>query len=236
MVLGQASAGRSPRDQTSSWSVSLIIAPASSSSVQRARPSGGLEQAVATSRASSLLVSFADRSFCPRLLVQGGFEIAFNEAALGPVNGRTCRQRRRRQYRRRRDRLSAVSRIWARLICGRNACRCPPARRVHPLGFAQFGYGSVCFIRASSRIATPQTNQAIDPIVWRVSPTTFPCSPTSKVNTWPSSTPIAGSSANRPRKPTCSGTSKSRHPACTRCAHPRTRRPHQADPGRRPQH
>jgi hypothetical protein len=32
-------------------------APASSSSVQRARPSGGLEQAVATSRASSLLVS-----------------------------------------------------------------------------------------------------------------------------------------------------------------------------------
>src|ERR1700722_11632140 len=38
-------------------SVSLIIAPASSSSVQRARPSGGLAQAVATSMASSLPVS-----------------------------------------------------------------------------------------------------------------------------------------------------------------------------------
>jgi hypothetical protein len=38
-------------------SVSLTIAPASSSSVQRARPSGGLEQAVAMRRASSLLVS-----------------------------------------------------------------------------------------------------------------------------------------------------------------------------------
>jgi hypothetical protein len=29
-------------------------------------------------------------STCPRLLVQGGFEIAFNEAALGPVNGRAA--------------------------------------------------------------------------------------------------------------------------------------------------
>jgi hypothetical protein len=38
-------------------SVSLTIAPASSSSVQRARPLGGLAQAVATSKASSLPVS-----------------------------------------------------------------------------------------------------------------------------------------------------------------------------------
>src|SRR5207249_10312293 len=38
-------------------SVSLTIAPASSSSVQRARPSGGLAQAVATSKASCLPVS-----------------------------------------------------------------------------------------------------------------------------------------------------------------------------------
>src|SRR5882757_8176772 len=40
-----------------SWSVSLTIAPAKSSSVQRARPSGGLAQAVATNSASSLPVS-----------------------------------------------------------------------------------------------------------------------------------------------------------------------------------
>src|SRR6202043_1674683 len=38
-------------------SVSLTIAPASSSRVQRARPSGGLAQAVATSKASSFPVS-----------------------------------------------------------------------------------------------------------------------------------------------------------------------------------
>src|SRR5205823_7046517 len=38
-------------------SVSLTIAPAKSSNVQRAQPSGGLAQAVATSRASSLTVS-----------------------------------------------------------------------------------------------------------------------------------------------------------------------------------
>ena len=40
-----------------SCAVSLTISPASSSSVQRARPAGGFEQAVATSRASSLPVS-----------------------------------------------------------------------------------------------------------------------------------------------------------------------------------
>ena len=63
-----------------SWSVSLTIAPASSSSVQRARPSGGLEQAVATSRALRCW-SACDRRR-PAALVQGGFQIAFNEAAL----------------------------------------------------------------------------------------------------------------------------------------------------------
>src|SRR5207342_3034740 len=41
-----------------SWSVSLTMASAKSSSVQRARPCGGLAQAVATSRASSLPLSF----------------------------------------------------------------------------------------------------------------------------------------------------------------------------------
>jgi len=39
---------------TLSCVVSLTISPASSSSAQRARPAGGLEQAVATSKASSL--------------------------------------------------------------------------------------------------------------------------------------------------------------------------------------
>src|SRR5438067_10290246 len=52
-----ASGGRTVSPDRLSWSVSLTIAPAESSSVQRARPSGGLAQAVATSKASSLPVS-----------------------------------------------------------------------------------------------------------------------------------------------------------------------------------
>ena len=55
IVLGEPPAHRLARQL--SCSVSLTISPASSSRVQRARPAGGLEQAVATSRASSLPVS-----------------------------------------------------------------------------------------------------------------------------------------------------------------------------------
>src|SRR6266436_8884104 len=43
--------------ESSACSVSLTISPASSSSVQRARPAGGLQQAVATSSASCLSLS-----------------------------------------------------------------------------------------------------------------------------------------------------------------------------------
>jgi hypothetical protein len=70
---------------SSSCLVSLTIAPANSSSVQRARPSGGFEQAVATSRASSLPVSLRA---APLLFAERGFQIAFHKAALGPVHRR----------------------------------------------------------------------------------------------------------------------------------------------------
>src|SRR5271155_4850799 len=74
------------------------------------------------------------------------------------------------------------------------------------------------FIRASSRIASPDES-GYESIVWRVSPTTPPF--TDKQGQYlASSTPIAVSSASRPRKPTCSGTSKSRLPACTRWCSP----------------
>src|SRR5882757_5374461 len=68
-----------------SWSVSLTIAPAKSSSVQRARPSGGLAQAVATNSASSA----SELALCAwtRILAQRPFQIAFHEAPLGPVHG-----------------------------------------------------------------------------------------------------------------------------------------------------
>ena len=54
------------------WSVSLTIAPASSSSVQRARPSSRLEQAVAM-RKGFFVAGQLTIGACPRLLVQGGF-------------------------------------------------------------------------------------------------------------------------------------------------------------------
>src|ERR1700757_3874037 len=69
-----------------SWSVSLTIAPASSvqrpagATFGRARTGGGDEEGFFV--AGQLTIGA-----CPRLLVQGGFEITFNEAALGPVNG-----------------------------------------------------------------------------------------------------------------------------------------------------
>src|SRR5947209_13552082 len=70
-------------------SVSLTIAPASRSSVQRARPSGGLAQAVATSRAFFLDREFAFRPGT-RLVAQRPFQIALHEAALDPVHGRAA--------------------------------------------------------------------------------------------------------------------------------------------------
>src|ERR1700730_17154931 len=71
--------------ETPSCSVSLTSAPANSTSVQRARPAGGLEQAVATSRARHL----AARSWA-RLFAECRLQVAEHKAALGPVNGGTA--------------------------------------------------------------------------------------------------------------------------------------------------
>src|SRR6266568_1273473 len=73
----------------SSCSVSVTIALASSSSVQRARPSGGLEQAVATSSASSLPESLRSGAGA-RFFAERGLQVAFDEAALGPVHRRSA--------------------------------------------------------------------------------------------------------------------------------------------------
>src|ERR1700758_3026588 len=70
-------------------SVSLTIAPASSFSVQRARPFGGLAQAVATSKASSLPVSL--RSAPGRgSSLSARSRLPSSEASLGPVHGRAA--------------------------------------------------------------------------------------------------------------------------------------------------
>ena len=52
-----------------------------------ARPSGGLERAVATSSASSLPENL--HSARPRLFAERGFQVVFDEAALGPVHRRS---------------------------------------------------------------------------------------------------------------------------------------------------
>src|SRR5277367_557858 len=72
-----------------SCSVSLTIASASSSNVQRLRPRGGFEQAVATSSAISLPDSLRAAPGA-RLLAQREFQIAFDEAPLGSINRRSA--------------------------------------------------------------------------------------------------------------------------------------------------
>src|SRR5215472_12511563 len=65
-------------------SVRFTISPASNSRVHRARPSGGLEQAVAISSASSLPVSFPGAR--ARLFTQRQLDVTFDEPTLGPVD------------------------------------------------------------------------------------------------------------------------------------------------------
>src|SRR6266571_152062 len=74
------------------WSVSLTMASAKSSSVQRARPSGGLAQAVATNNASSLPVSLRSApgrgsSLSGRQQYLGALEFAGGPFALAQHRG-----------------------------------------------------------------------------------------------------------------------------------------------------
>src|SRR5271169_4864382 len=74
---------------TLSCAVSLTSSPDSSSSVQRARPAGGLEQAVATSRAFLLARELAVCSGA-RLFAERRLQVAEDEAALSPIDGRAA--------------------------------------------------------------------------------------------------------------------------------------------------
>ena len=89
--------------------------PAAPASSERSSLRAGFEQAVAMRRASSLLASLRSAP-ASRLLVQGGFEITFNEAALGPVNGPMPPTATAAAISSSLSPLSAASRIWARLI------------------------------------------------------------------------------------------------------------------------
>src|SRR5580704_4147986 len=76
-----------------SCSVSLTMASAKSSSVQRARPSGGFAQAVATSKASSLPVSLRS---APGRGSSLSARSRLPSAPLGPVHGGTAHRHRAR--------------------------------------------------------------------------------------------------------------------------------------------
>ena len=86
MVLGQASADGLPRQTV------MVGQLDHRASQQLQRPAGATfgGSNMRWRQAGLLRCRSASIGACPRLLVQGGFEIAFNEAALGPVNGRAA--------------------------------------------------------------------------------------------------------------------------------------------------
>src|SRR5271166_3995183 len=155
---------------------------------------------------------------CPRLFVQGGFEIAFNEAALGPVNGRAADSDSSGNIVVAEPAVSGEQNLGSFDLAGVMLAAAHQRGEFTPLGLAQFDM--VAYVHPgllANRDA--QTNQAMNQL-FGTCPRRFPRSQISKVSTWPSSTPTVVSSASRRRKPTCSGTSKSRHPACTRWCSP----------------
>ncbi len=176
----------------------------------RARTGGGDEQGFFV--AGQLAIGAG-----PRLFVQGGFEIAFNEAALGPVNGRAADSDRRGNSVVAETAVGGEQNLGSFDLAGVMLAAAHQRGEFTPLGLVQFDM--VAYVHPgllANREA--QTNQAMNQLFGACPQ--LPRSPTSKVSTWPSSTPTAVSSANRPRKPTCSGTSKSRHPASIRWCSP----------------
>src|SRR6516164_2167478 len=113
---------------------------------------------------------------------------------------------------------SAASRIWAPLeLAGGMLAAADEPREFSTLGFSQLDV--VAYVHAgllANRIAVAQPNHTMNQLFG----TCPQRSPTSRASTWPSFTPTAASSAARPRKPTCSGTSRSRPPVSTKwCSH-----------------
>ncbi len=214
MVLGQASADGFTRQtvmvgQLDHRASQQLQRPAGAT-FGRARTCGGDEEGFFV--AGQLTIGA-----CPRLLVQGGFEIAFNEAALGPVNGRAADSHSSGYIVVTEPAVGGEQNLGSFELAGVMLAAAHQRGEFTSLGFAQFDM--VAYVHPgllANREA--QTNQALNQL-FDTCPR-LPRSPISKVNTWPSSTPTAVSSANRPRKPTCSGTSKSRHPASIRWCSP----------------
>src|SRR5271166_5310547 len=98
---------------------------------------------------------------CPRLLVQGGFEIAFNEAALGPVNGRAADSHSRGNIVVAETAVGGEQNLGSLDLAGVLLAAAHQRGEFTPLGFAQFDV--VAYVHPgllANRDA--QTNQAMN--------------------------------------------------------------------------
>lgn len=97
----------------------------------------------------------------PRLLVQGGFEIAFNEATLGPVNGRAADSHSRGDIVVAEPAVGGEQNLGPFELAGAMPAAADQRGQFTPLGFAQFDM--VAYVHPgllSNREA--QTNQAMN--------------------------------------------------------------------------
>src|SRR5271157_5325744 len=214
MVLGQASADGLTRETVMVGQLdhrpSQQLQRPAGATFGRARTGGGDEEGFFV--AGQLTIGA-----CPRLLVQGGFEIAFNEAALGPVNGRAADSDSSGNIVVAETAVGGEQNLGSLDLAGVMLAAAHQRGEFAPLGFAQVDM--IAYVHPgliANRDA--QTNQTMNQLFGTCP--RYPRLPKSKVSTWPSSTPTAVSSANRPRKLTCSGTSKSHHPASIRWCSP----------------
>ena len=114
-----------------------------------------------------MLVSL--RSAYPRLLVQGGFEMAFNQATLGPVNGRAADSHGRGNIVVAEPAVGGEQDLGSFELAGAMPAAAHQRGEFTPLGFAQFDM--VAYVHPgllADREA--QTDQAMRSIVWHVSP------------------------------------------------------------------
>jgi phage-related protein len=203
----------SARSRRTVWrerlSCSVSSTSASANNVQRARPCGGFEQAVATGRASSCPTA------CARLR-----HVALRSARLQDLLPRTgaysaIRWRRPPQLfwrcPRRRSLDRAASNICALLRLGPDACRRSPAPSVHRVQPGLTPRGS------KSHLGLLVIRDPVESIYDMDSSPLDPVSSPNRASTWPLSTPIRASSDGLLPKRICSTTSASAHQQFIRC-------------------
>ena len=175
-------------------------------SCRRARTGGGDEESLLVG--GQLAIGAG-----ARLLAQGGFEIAFNEVALGPVDSRTADSDSCGNVVVAEAAVGSEQDLGSFELAGGVLAAADERGEFGALGFSQLDV--VAYVHSgllANRTAVAQANHTMNQLFG----TCPQPSPTSRASTWPSFTPTAVSSAAHPRKPTCSGTSKSRRPASTK--------------------